>query len=210
MPALLRLTVCRPEWPNAAIGILVVGLLFSLSSRSYAQYEAGAAIVAIDEKPAAGGRKSTSETGEAEGKQSSSSNAPTASQRKNIQNNPARITPRNAPPSAPITNSDSKYNGFVVGDKYTFLNFEIAFKVQPTYTIRAKEAGASGLVQVEVLIDSNGNVLRAHARTGNTRLHPEAEKAALATKFNKPTFGGKPARAMGFVVYRFGKAEDDD
>ena len=67
-----------------------------------------------------------------------------------------------------------------------------------------------GLVQVEVLIDTNGNVIQAKGRTGNKLLHPEAERAALASKFNRPTFGGKPARAIGFLVYRFGPAEDDD
>ena len=39
-------------------------------------------------------------------------------------------------------------------------------------------------------------------------LWPEAEKAALATIFNKPDVYGKPARALGFVVYRFGRVED--
>jgi len=53
-------------------------------------------------------------------------------------------------------------------------------------------------------------VIQAKGRTGNKLLHPEAERAALASKFNRPTFGGKPARAIGFLVYRFGPADDDD
>jgi TonB family protein len=59
-----------------------------------------------------------------------------------------------------------------------------------------------------VTIDTDGSVLTARARTGNQLLHPEAEKAALATRFNRPTIYGKPARALGFVVYRFGRVED--
>jgi len=190
--------------------VVSLGLLTVFSGSAFGQYEAGAAIVAIDEKPAAGARKSGNSTGEAQGKNSSSVNSPSASQRKNVLGTQNKVVPKPVTSSAPITNSDPKYNGFVVGDKYTFLNFEIVSKVQPVHTIKAKEAGAAGLVQVEVLIDQNGNVLKAHARTGNPLLHPEAEKAALATKFNRPTFGGKPARAIGFIVYRFGKAEDDD
>jgi len=190
--------------------VVSLGLLTVFSGSALGQYEAGAAIVAIDEKPAAGARKSGTSTGEAQGKNNSSVNSPSASQRKNVLGTQNKIVPKPVTSSAPITNSDPKYNGFVVGDKYTFLNFEIVSKVQPVHTIKAKEAGAAGLVQVEVLIDQNGNVLKAHARTGNPLLHPEAEKAALATKFNRPTFGGKPARAIGFIVYRFGKAEDDD
>ena len=100
------------------------------------------------------------------------------------------------------------WNGFVVGDKYTFLNFEVVSAEKPWHTREAKSAGASGLVQVEVLIDTNGKVIQARGRTGNKLLHPEAERAALASTFNRPTFGGKPARAIGFLVYRFGPAED--
>ena len=102
------------------------------------------------------------------------------------------------------------WDGFVVGDKYTFLNFEVVSAEKPWHTREAKANGAKGLVQVEVLIDTNGNVIEAKGRTGNKLLHPEAERAALASKFNQPTFGGKPARAIGFLVYRFGPADDDD
>lgn len=102
------------------------------------------------------------------------------------------------------------WDGFVVGDKYTFLNFEVVSAEKPWHTRDAKANGATGLVQVEVLIDTNGNVIQARGRTGNKLLHPEAERAALASKFNRPTFGGKPARAIGFLVYRFGPADDDD
>ena len=100
------------------------------------------------------------------------------------------------------------WDGFVVGDKYTFLNFEVVSAEKPWHTREAKANGAKGLVQVEVLIDTTGNVIQAKGRTGNKLLHPEAERAALASKFNRPTFGGKPARAIGFLVYRFGPAED--
>ena len=101
-----------------------------------------------------------------------------------------------------------KWNGFVVGDKYSFLNFEVVSAEKPYHTREAKAGGASGLVQVEVLIDQFGNVLTAKARTGNKLLHPEAERAAIESKFNKPEVYGKPARAIGFLVYRFGPAED--
>lgn len=102
------------------------------------------------------------------------------------------------------------WNGFVIGDKYTFMNFEVVSAEKPYHTREAKANGASGLVQVEILIDADGSVVSAKARTGNKLLHPEAERAAMASKFNRPTFGGKPARAIGFLVYRFGAEDDDD
>lgn len=123
----------------------------------------------------------------------------------------ARNTRAKATKTAPKTTAPAKpkaWNGFVVGDKYTFLNFEVVSAEKPYHTRDAKANGAKGLVQVEILIDTNGNVIQAKGRTGNKLLHPEAERAALASKFNRPTFGGKPARAIGFLVYRFGTEED--
>lgn len=102
------------------------------------------------------------------------------------------------------------YRGSVLGDKYTFLNFEVVDRVQPVHTIAAKKAGAKGLVQVEILVESDGRVIGARARTGNQLLWPEAERAALASRLNRPIDNGRPARALGFLVYRFGPADDDD
>jgi hypothetical protein len=59
------------------------------------------------------------------------------------------------------------------------------------------------------LISTDGSVLSAQARTGNKELWPEAERAARASRFNRPSADGRPARALGFLVYRFGPAEDE-
>jgi len=112
-------------------------------------------------------------------------------------------------PRKTATQPNKKYDGIIIGDKFSFLNFEVVERVQPLYTIKAKEAGASGLVQVEILVGENGRVLTAKARSGNSLLYAEAENAALATVLNKPSVYGKPARAAGFLVYRFGKSEED-
>jgi len=82
-------------------------------------------------------------------------------------------------------------------------------KVQPIWSLAAKNAGALGLVQIVVLIGEDGEVLQAKARSGNSLLYPEAEKAALVSRFNKPTANGRPARALGFIVYRFGTEEQE-
>jgi len=102
------------------------------------------------------------------------------------------------------------FSGPILGDKYTFLNFEVADAVKPVHTNAAKAAGAKGLVQVEILVETDGRILTAHARTGNKLLWPEAERAALASRLNRPMDNGRPARAIGFLVYRFGPGDDDD
>jgi hypothetical protein len=188
--------------------------LFSLSfalmlaaSTANAQ-TAGAAILARDEpaEGVAGGPGPASGAFGGGGKAATGSAGRTTTKTRSTKTTAAkRTTAKIVAPPKP-----RPWDGFVVGDKYTFLNFEVVSAEKPWHTREAKANGANGLVQVEVLIDTNGNVIQAKGRTGNKLLHPEAERAALASKFNRPTFGGKPARAIGFLVYRFGQADDDD
>ena len=163
-----------------------------------------AAIMAIDEPAEAGGGAVGGGSKAYEGTTGKSSGSKARSTSSKSTRSKTTAT-RAAPPAKP-----RPWNGFVVGDKFTFLNFEVVSAEKPYHTREAKANGAKGLVQVEVLIDTNGSVIQAKARTGNKLLHPEAERAAMASKFNRPTFGGKPARAIGFLVYRFGPADDDD
>ena len=183
----------------------ISALLFVIALAAAAvSAQAGAAIMARDEPAEGIGRAAESTKGfGGSGSASSSGNKTASSRRKSAATK--TTTAGKTTPAKP-----KSWNGFVVGDKYTFLNFEVVSAEKPWHTRDAKANGAKGLVQVEVLIDTNGSVIEARARTGNKLLHPEAERAALASKFNRPTFGGKPARAIGFLVYRFGPADDDD
>ena len=173
-------------------------LLFALALAVTGASAQRAAIMAIDEPAEASG-------GSAGAGASAFGGANTRSAGSKSRAKTTKTTSKATTPAKP-----KPWNGFVVGDKYTFLNFEVVSAEKPYHTRDAKANGAKGLVQVEVLIDTNGNVIQAKGRTGNKLLHPEAERAALASKFNRPTFGGKPARAIGFLVYRFGPADDED
>lgn len=172
---------------------------FVVSVRSQTE---GAAIIAIDE-PAE--RNMISRSGAKEEGGSSVRGRSVKAGKGRTVSASKRTTSAAKPSAAP-----KPWNGFVIGDKYTFMNFEVVSAEKPWYTREAKANGAKGLVQVDILIDADGSVIYAKGRTGNKLLHPEAERAALASKFNRPTFGGKPARAIGFLVYRFGPAESDD
>ena len=181
---------------NVILGALALAGVFLLSQSSAAQpAEGGGAIVAIDEGAGSAGSGSQGKTFGST--KTRTSGGKTGSKSK-VVGTKSRPAVRNRTPG--------KWNGFVIGDKYSFLNFEVVSAAKPYHTRAAKAGGASGLVQVEVLIDQYGNVLTARARTGNKLLHPEAERAALESKFNRPSVYGKPARAMGFLVYRFGTA----
>lgn len=174
--------------------------LFSvLNSNAFAQM---GAIGSIDEAIAGGGvTESVKKAQSSTTKTSSKTTTKKSKTAVKTQTSTTKTTTKNKTPKA--------YDGFTIGDKYTFLNFEVTKKVHPIYRKAARDAGAVGLVQVEVLIDPNGDVISAKARTGNALLHPEAEEAALQTKFNKPSVYGKPARGFGFIVFRFGTEEDE-
>jgi hypothetical protein len=185
--------------------ISAILLVLALTAAGTYAQTAGAAIVARDE--ATEGGAAVSRTSQGFGGVAGTTGRSTARGGKTTKTT-AKKTPANTAVAKTAPAKPAPWNGFVVGDKYTFLNFEVVSAEKPWHTREAKSAGASGLVQVEVLIDTNGKVIQARGRTGNKLLHPEAERAALASSFNRPTFGGKPARAIGFLVYRFGPEED--
>ena len=197
------------------LAVIVLLTVAFFNQTVIAQVGGGGAIVAIDEVREGSGNTKISPNPRFQNKNQS---FPTEKKnlnktgKNNVRPKNTSTTAANKKSNVPRTaenQSNKKYDGFIVGDKFSFLNFEVIERVQPVYTIKAKEAGASGLVQVEILVGENGRVLTAKARTGNSLLHAEAEKAALATVLNKPAVYGKPARAFGFLVYRFGKDEED-
>lgn len=60
----------------------------------------------------------------------------------------------------------------------------------------AKDAKVEGVVQLKVLVDRNGNVIRTCVTSGHPLLNASSRKAALAWKFKKH-FGGTSASFRG-------------
>lgn len=73
----------------------------------------------------------------------------------------------------------------------------------PSYPAAAKAARVSGQVQVKVLVDENGDVIRAEAISGHPLLQNAAVTAALATKFSPTLLSGQPVKVSGVIVYNF-------
>jgi len=191
--------------------VLVTAFLLLFGEKSFAQPEGSGAIMAIEEKPSAGSGRATQTTTEGQGRTPTAVRS-TALSAKTPTKTSTKISSKTrqaAPSRPPNVDANGRYLGPVLGDSYTFLNFEMVDKVQPIWTLAAKNAGALGLVQIVVLIGEDGEVLQAKARSGNPLLYPEAEKAALVSRFNKPTAEGRRARALGFIVYRFGTEEQE-
>ena len=73
----------------------------------------------------------------------------------------------------------------------------------PTYPAAARAANVSGQVQVQVLIDETGQVIRAEAISGNPLLKNVSVQAASESLFTPTTLGGVPVKVSGIIIYNF-------
>jgi TonB family protein len=74
---------------------------------------------------------------------------------------------------------------------------------KPPYPQIAKQAGAHGPVNVQVLIDETGKVISAKAVTGNPLLMHAAQQAALAARFTPTRLGDQAVKVSGVITYNF-------
>lgn len=83
------------------------------------------------------------------------------------------------------------------------LNGKALKLVQPAYPQIAKSVKASGTVTVQILVDENGNVIRATAVSGHPLLRAAAVAAARASKFSPTKLSGEPVKVSGVITYNF-------
>ena len=110
---------------------------------------------------------------------------------------PTRVeTNEEPPPPPPKATPHAPISGGVLNGKAVHL-------VTPPYPAIARSAHASGSVQVQVLIDENGNVISAHAVSGHPLLQAAAVAAARASKFTPTKLSGQPVKVNGVIIYNF-------
>lgn len=110
------------------------------------------------------------------------------------QNSAASEPPPPPPPTKPTPRAP--ISGGVLNGKATYLP-------KPAYPPIAKAAHASGTVNVQVIIDENGNVISASAISGHPLLKPSAVAAARQAKFSPTKLSGQPVKVTGVLVYNF-------
>lgn len=88
-------------------------------------------------------------------------------------------------------------------DSPTVVNQLAISLVKPAYPAAARAVRASGTVNVQVLIDEEGNVASAEAISGHPLLRSASVKAALESKFKPTTLNGQPVKVSGIIVYNF-------
>jgi len=74
---------------------------------------------------------------------------------------------------------------------------------KPPYPQIAKQAGAHGAVNVQVLIDETGKVISAKAITGNPLLMAAAQQAAFGARFSPTRLGEQAVKVSGVITYNF-------
>lgn len=106
---------------------------------------------------------------------------------------PSRTAPEgdSVVPRAPRTISGGVLNG-----KATYL-------AKPPYPAIARSSNVSGAVQVQVLVDENGNVISAHAISGHPLLQSSAVSAARSSKFAPTKLSGQAVKVSGVIIYNF-------
>ncbi len=74
---------------------------------------------------------------------------------------------------------------------------------KPAYPPAARAVRAEGAVQMQVLIDEDGNLFSAAAVSGHPLLRGAARQAACGVKFSPTILSGKPVKVMGIITYKF-------
>jgi protein TonB len=73
----------------------------------------------------------------------------------------------------------------------------------PEYPAEAKQQKIEGTVMVNVVIDGDGNVSWAKAKSGPTELHAASERAASRARFEPSTLDGEPVKVNARITYNF-------
>jgi TonB family protein len=78
-------------------------------------------------------------------------------------------------------------------------------RVMAEYPVYARTARISGAVVVEVVVDTNGNVIHARAVSGPSELRDPAVEAARKWKFTQVLLDGKPVEGIATITFTFAR-----
>ena len=74
---------------------------------------------------------------------------------------------------------------------------------KPPYPPAAHAVKAMGAVQIQVVIDEEGNLFSAAAVSGHPLLRSAARQAACGAKFSPTLLSGNPVKVAGIITYNF-------
>jgi TonB family protein len=73
----------------------------------------------------------------------------------------------------------------------------------PVYPMEAREQKIQGTVRVAIVIDEEGKVISAKAKSGPELLYRASQEAAYKARFKPAMVNGKPAEVAAALSYNF-------
>ncbi len=107
------------------------------------------------------------------------------------------------PPTKEKSKSKSKDKDKEKGDKDKVEKGGLIEAPQPGYPDEARQQSIQGTVVVTIVIDGEGHVVYAKAKSGPEALHAASEQAATKARFRPTTLNGEPVKVSGAISYNF-------
>jgi TonB family protein len=84
-----------------------------------------------------------------------------------------------------------------------FVQFPLKTKVKPSYPSEAVRRGLQGKISVKILVNRDGDVVKACALNGDEVLRRAAEEAALKWKFKRKVAAGRESFVEAGISFNF-------
>lgn len=87
------------------------------------------------------------------------------------------------------------------------LNMKVLNELSPAYPQKAKDQKIHGRVEVELLVNEDGEVIFANPLSGPEELWAESVKTSVSAHFKPMTLSGKPVKVTGRIILDFKNGE---
>ena len=87
------------------------------------------------------------------------------------------------------------------------LNMKVINDLSPAYPQKAKDQKIQGRVEVQLLVNEDGEVIFANPLSGPEELWAESVKAAVSARFHPTKLSGKPVKITGRIILDFKNGE---
>lgn len=83
------------------------------------------------------------------------------------------------------------------------LNMKVVSEMLPAYPRKAKGKDIEGRVEVELLVNEDGEVIFVNPLSGPEELWAESVRAAVGAKFTPTKLAGEPVKMTGRLIFDF-------
>ena len=87
------------------------------------------------------------------------------------------------------------------------LNMKVLNDLSPAYPQKAKVQKIQGRVEIQLLVNEDGEVIFANPLSGPEELWAESVKAAVSARFHPTKLSGKPVKITGRIILDFKNGE---